>query len=78
MSLKDFLDVMARFVWPVLCGILAFLFVQMQDFNAGLYEFRLHVAENYTSKQDLKEMLSALEGRMDKRFSQLLTTLTKQ
>lgn len=78
MNLKEFLDLVARYVWPLLLSVLVVLFTQMQDLNRNQYELRLHVAENYTSKQDLKEMLAALEERMDKRLGQLLATLNKE
>ena len=78
MNLKEFLDLVARYVWPLLLSVLVVLFTQMQDLNHNQYELRLHVAENYTSKQDLKEMLAALEERMDKRLGQLLATLNKE
>lgn len=77
-QVKDVLDSLARFLWPPLLACIAYLFLQCADLRAANYEFRLYVAENYTSKQDLKEMLQAMEERMDKRLGQLVATIIKE
>jgi len=75
MTFKEFLELVARFVWPVVLIASGFLFQSTQANKENLYEFRLYVAENYTSKEDLQTMFSQLETNIDKRLETLIKTL---
>lgn len=75
MNLKDFLEITARFVWPVALLVCGALYGATESNKENLYEFKLYVAENYTSKEDLQTMFSQLEDNIDKRLETLIKTL---
>ena len=52
-----------------------FLFKRTLDINSELGEFKLEVAKEYTSKEDLKEMLNSLETRLEKQLANFIKTI---
>lgn len=72
MTFKEFVEIAARYIWPLVLGAFIFLCGRVQQLERTVYEQRLHVAENYTSKNDLEKMFSDFERRMDKRLDHLV------
>ena len=75
MTLKNFMEITARFIWPLALLVSATLYGATESNKENLYEFRLYVAEHYTSKEDLQTMFSQLETNIDKRLETLVNTL---
>lgn len=78
MTFSEAVDYFLRYLWPLLLAWNVYLYRRTQANKDDLFGFRLHVAENYTSKEDLKEMLSALEERIDKRLNQFIVTINQR
>ena len=74
----DIVDTLIRIAVPLIIGWNVYLFRQTQKNKDDLHEFRLHVAENYIIKEDLKEMLNSLESRLEKQLRNFLTTVNKK
>ena len=70
-------DTLIRIIVPFLIGWNAFLFNQGQKNKDALSQYKLHVAENYTSKADLQKMLDDLEDRLEKQLVTFFKTMTK-
>lgn len=75
MSFKELAELIARYVWPLLIVWNGYIFTVTQEQKEEMFQFRLHVAENYTGKKDLKEMFDQFEDRFDQRFEDFLKTL---
>ncbi len=75
MNFKEFVELVAKFMWPIILGAYMALYSQVQDTKAELYALRLHVAEAYTTKADLEKMFADFEGRIDKRLDQFVQVL---
>ena len=68
-------EFIARYVWPAVLAWNVYLFrcldsirSRKSDEKLALVEFKLFVAENYTSKQDLQEIFSRFEQRFMERL----------
>lgn len=71
MDAAEIFEWIARYVWPFVLMWNVYLFQYAQTSRRELQDFKLYVARNYTSKQDLEKMLAGFEDRFDKRFEQL-------
>lgn len=71
MDAAEIFEWIARYVWPFVLMWNVYLFQYAQASRSQLQDFKLYVARNYTSKQDLEKMLAGFEDRFDKRFEQL-------
>ncbi|MEZ6853129.1 hypothetical protein [Halodesulfovibrio aestuarii] len=71
MDAAEIFEWIARYVWPFVLMWNVYLFQYAQTSRNQLQEFKLYVARNYTSKQDLEKMLAGFEDRFEKRFEQL-------
>ncbi len=78
MTFKELVEMMAKFMWPVLMGVFVGLYSQVQQNRADMYDLRLHVAESYTTKADLEKMFADFEARIDKRLDQFVQVLKNQ
>lgn len=72
------IDTLIRIAVPGMIGWNIYLFSHIQRNKDELHQFRLHVVENYINKEDLKEMLGSLEGRLEKQLKNFLTTINKE
>lgn len=68
-------EFLARYVWPAVLAWNVYLFrcldsirFRESDEKLALVEFKLFVAENYTSKQDLQDIFSRFEQRFMERL----------
>ena len=52
-----------------------YLFKRTLDNERDQSRFELSVAKNYTSKEDLKEMLNSLETRLEKQLANFIKTI---
>ncbi|VVS90784.1 hypothetical protein [Desulfoluna spongiiphila] len=73
--LSDAFEFIARYLWPAVLAWNVYLFrsqdalrVHQSDEKLALVEFKLFVAENYTSKQDLQDIFSRFEQRFMERL----------
>jgi hypothetical protein len=65
-------ELIAKYVWPLVLGWNIFLFNGVRAQELAHIEYRLFVAENYTSKADLKNMFDGFEKRFDEKFSMVV------
>ncbi|AMO56556.1 hypothetical protein GZ77_03890 [Endozoicomonas montiporae] len=52
-----------------------YLFKRTLDNERQQSKFELSVAKNYTSKEDLKEMLTSMESRLEKQLASFIKTI---
>ena len=78
MTVSEAREMFLKYLWPVLLAWNIFLYQQIQASNSVMYEFRLEVARNYTSKRDLEKLFDDFERRMDKRLEQIFTICKPQ
>jgi len=71
MDFWEALTLFARFVWPALLAWNIYLYRQIQFNNRELFDFKIGVAREYMNKNDMKEMFTDFEERIDKRLDQL-------
>lgn len=74
---KELFEFVARYIWPAVLLWNVYLFQCYLETNTALQDYKLHVAQHYTSKQDLEKMLGGFEKRFDKRFDQLFQLINK-
>jgi hypothetical protein len=65
-------ELIARYLWPMVLGWNIFLFKGVRAQEQAHAEYKLYVAQNYTSKTDLKDMFDGFERRFDEKFSMVL------
>jgi hypothetical protein len=65
-------ELIVKYVWPLILGWNIFLFNGVRAQELAHIEYRLFVAENYTSKADLKNMFDGFEKRFDEKFSMVV------
>lgn len=76
MTFPEALEFFARYVWPFLLAWNVYLFRQVYQCRRDMYEYKLYVATNFTSKRDLEKMFSDFEARIDKRLDQFSQTIS--
>ena len=72
MTIAEALTIFARYVWPALLAWNIYLYRQIQANRRDMYEYRISMARDYTSKRDLEKMFDDFERRMDKRLEQII------
>jgi len=78
MTFMEAAEFFARFVWPLVLAWNVFLYRSLNKNKDDMYEFRLHVAENYASKKDLEKLFSDFETRFNKQIEQLNSALQRK
>jgi len=73
MTLRQFFELFAKYVWPAVLAWNVFLYQHVQATQMAIYEDRLTIAREYTSKKDLEKMFDDLENRIDKRLSEMIS-----
>jgi len=73
----EIIEIIARYVWPAVLAWNIYLFTGLRSQELAHIEYKLFVAENYTSKDDLKTMFDAFERRFDDKFRMLAKLVDK-
>lgn len=77
-SAKELFEWVARYIWPFVVMWNVYLFQCNLNTDKALQDYKLHVAQNYTSKQDLEKMMTGLENRLGKRLDLVLQLFSKE
>ena len=74
---RALIDTLVRIAVPFLVAWNVYLFNQSQINQDEIHKFQLHVAQNYTSKEDLQMMLDDLEVRLEKQLNAFVKAMQK-
>ncbi|MGB3222526.1 MAG: hypothetical protein WBB23_06975 [Desulforhopalus sp.] len=73
----DIIELIARYIWPLVLGWNIYLFGRIHAQEKAHAECRLFCARNYTSKTDLERMFNGFEKRFDEKFSMVVKLVEK-
>ena len=78
MTVTEALTIFARYIWPVMLAWNIYLYRQIQANRRDMYEYRIAMARDYTSKRDFEKMFDDFERRLDKRLEQIVAICKPQ